>query len=164
MSDPALTADTTPTQSRNREDLARIAVSVIVSTILAAQFLIGFSYRGGQTFPVVAYPMYMQAHYEGERLNDYIVHVSADGAKGKALGPEAMEISPWLYQRTLTAPIIDGNPSSLAADIARKACASDNARAIVISVYDSGYTIRRDGPVEDTRKLMGTATFDCSAP
>jgi hypothetical protein len=107
--------------------------------------------------------MYMQAHYEGERLNDYVLHVSADGGEGKALGPEAMEISPWLYQTSITAPIIHGKPSPLAATIARQACASSGAREIAISVHDSGYTLRRDGPVEDSSKLMGTATFDCNA-
>ena len=163
MDNSALTAGAAATGSRGREEAARIAVSVLVATILAAQVVIGFSYRGGQTFPVVAYPMYKQAHYEGERLNDYLVYVSADGNEGKALGPETMEISPWLYQRSITVPIIKGEPSPLAAAIAKEACASANARSIAISVYDLGYTIRRDGPVEDRRTLMGTATFDCNA-
>jgi hypothetical protein len=163
MHDPVLTAGTTPAEGRGSSDLAKLAISVIVATILAAQILIGFSYRGGQTFPIVAYPMYMQAHYEGGRLNDYVVHVSVDGGEGKAVGPEAMEISPWLYQRSITAPIIKGKPSPLAAEMARNACASADARTIAIAVYDSGYTIRREGPVHDGSKLMGTATFDCGA-
>jgi len=161
MPNPALTA--APPDRRSREDLARIAISVVIATILTAQVLIGFSYRGGQTFPVIAYPMYMQAHYEGERLNDYLVFVSADGGEEQVLGPETMEISPWLYQRSITAPIIGGKPSPLAATIARTACETGGARAIRIAVYDSGYTIRRDGPVSDPRKLLGSTTFDCSA-
>ena len=59
--------------------------------------------------------------------------------------------------------MIKGKPSPLAAAIAEKACATGNARSITINVYDSGYTIRRDGPVSDSRKLMGAATYDCSA-
>src|SRR6188472_2039573 len=94
MNNSALTADAATTGSRGRDEVAKIAISVIIAAILAAQVLIGFSYTGGQTFPVVAYPMYKQAHYEGERLNDYLVFVSADGSEGKALGPETMEISP----------------------------------------------------------------------
>lgn len=163
MHNPAMAVHSTRTDSPTRERLAMRAISVIVATVLAAQFLIGFSYRGGQAFPVVAYPMYKEPHYEGERLNDYVVEVSADGGAGRALGPEAMEISPWLYQKSLTAPIIKGNPSPLAASVATAACASDGVRSIAISVYDSGYTITREGPVEDGRKLMGTATFDCTA-
>ena len=99
--------------------------------------------------------MYKQAHYEGERLNDYVVYVSVDGGEGKALGPEAMEIYPWLYQKSITAPIIKGKPSPLAAAIARKACATGNARTITIAVYNSGYTIRREGPVSDAQEAHG---------
>ncbi len=163
MRSPVLTAAPTAPDRRSREDLAKIAISVIVATILAAQVLVGFSYRGGQTFPVVAYPMYKTAHYEGERLNDYLVMVSADGGEEEALGPEAMEISPWLYQRSITAPIINGKPSPLAATVAQSACKAGGAQAITIAVYDSGYTILREGPVADPRKLIGSTTFDCSA-
>ena len=136
---------------------------MIVATILAAQVLIGFSYRGGQTFPVVAYPMFMQAHYDGERLNDYLVYLSADGGEEMAVGPEAMELSGGLYYLLITAPIVKDKPSPLAAVVARQACESSKARSIAISVYNSGYTIRRDGPVQDERRLMGTTTYDCSA-
>ena len=163
MRNPALTAAPTAPDRRSREDLARIAVSVIVATVLAAQLVIGFSYRGGQTFPIVAYPMYKQAHYEGERLNDYRIYVSTDGSEGTALLPEAMEINPWLYQNSITFPVIEGKPSPLAAAIAEKTCATGNGAVVTINVYDSGYTIRRDGPVSDSRKLMGAATYDCSA-
>ncbi|HRO13039.1 hypothetical protein [Amaricoccus sp.] len=163
MRNSALTAPSTAPERRSREDLAKIAISVIVTTILAAQVLIGFSYRGGQTFPMLAYPMYMRAHYEGERLNDYLGFVSADGGEEKALGPEALELSPLLYQKTIAAPIINGKPSPLAAKIAQATCQAGGARGITISIYDSGYTIRRDGPVRDARKLMGSTTFDCSA-
>ena len=163
MSHPPLSADASRRDGRSREDLARIAISVIVATILAAQVLIGFSYRGGQTFPVVAYPMFMQAHYDGERLNDYLVYLSADGGEEKAVGPEAMDVSGGLYYLLITAPIVQGKPSPLAAVVARQACESSKVRSIAISVYDSGYTIRRDGPVQDERRLMGTTTYDCSA-
>ena len=163
MRNPTLTAGTSATGSRSREEWAKITVSVIVATILAAQVLIGFSYRGGQTFPVIAYPMYKIAHYEGERLNDYIAVVSADGGEEKPVGPEAMEISPWLYQKSITVPIMNGSPSQLAASIAQTACRAGSAQAITIGVYDSGYTITRGGPVQDKKKLMGSTTFKCSA-
>lgn len=162
MHNPALAVSAPPEARHSREAIAKRAISVIVVTILAAQFLIGFSYRGGQTFPIVAYPMYKQVHYEGERLNDYVVEVSTDGGAGRVLGPESMEISPWLYQKSLTAPIISGSPSPLGASVARAACAT-GATSVAISVYDSGYTLLRSGPVSDGRRLMGTATFDCSA-
>lgn len=163
MRNPALTAPSTTPDRRSREDLAKIAISIIVATILAAQVLIGFSYRGGQTFPMLAYPMYMRAHYEGERLNDYLAFVSIDGGEEKVLGPETLGISLLLYQKTIAAPIINGKPSPLAAEIAQTTCQAGGAREITIAIYDSGYTIRRDGPVRDARKLMGSTTFECSA-
>ena len=75
---------------------------------------------------------------------------------------------PWKYRAgstflLITAPIVKGKPSPLAAMVARQACEGGKARSIAISVYDFGYTIRRDGPVQDERRLMGTTTYDCSA-
>jgi hypothetical protein len=163
MRNPALTSAPTASDRRSRDDLARIAVSVVVATILAAQAVISFTYTGGQTFPIVAYPMFKYAHYEGERLNDYRIYISADGAGGTLLSPKEMEISPWQYQNSITLRLINGEPSPLAASVAAKACAAGDAAAITIGVYDSGYTIRRDGPVSDAKKLMGAATYDCSA-
>lgn len=149
--------------AHTRDDLARLAVSGIVAAILGAQLLVGFSYHGGQTFPIVSYPMFSQAHHAGDRLNDGLLYRSIDGGPPQVIDPEAAEISFALYQASISRPMIRGETPALVARFAREACAAGPARSVTLTLYDSGYTLQREGPVSDGKKLMGSVTYACSA-
>jgi hypothetical protein len=141
--------------------LLKAVVTAFIAVTLLSQFVIGFSYHGGHAFPILSYPMFSQAHVDGERLNDYTVYVSADEGPEDAYDLERMQMGWPLYQKVVAGPVIKGEKPDLIKDLAASVCEAHGAEVVTFKAYDSGYHISRSGPVEGDKKLMGSLELVC---
>jgi hypothetical protein len=149
-----------PDTSRSARPL-RLLVSAFICVILLGQFLIGFSYHGGQSFPILSYPMFSWPHYDGERLNNYLVYASADGGPEQAYGPERLEIGYTIYQKVIASAVVQGRTTDVLKSIAASVCETQAAEVVTLNAYDSGVHITRAGPVDTGRQLQGSLAFVC---
>jgi hypothetical protein len=149
-----------PDTSRSAR-LLRLLVSAFICAILLGQFLIGFGYHGGRSFPILSYPMFSRPHFEGERLNNYLIYASADGGPEQAYGPERLEIGYTLYQAMIAGPLVRNRPTDMLRHLAASVCESQAAEVVTLNAYDSGIHITRAGPVDTGRQLQGSVAFAC---
>ena len=136
-------------------------VSAFICVMLLGQLLIGFTYHGGQSFPLLAYPMFSRAHFDGERLNNYLVYASADGGPEQPFDHERMELGDTLYQKLVAGAVIKGEKRDVIRDLAASVCRSQPAEVVTLNAYDSGYYITRSGPVGEGKRLVGSVAFAC---
>jgi hypothetical protein len=47
----------------------RAVLSIVIAAILGSQLVVGMVDTGRWGWPIMAYPMYKSAHFEGERLS-----------------------------------------------------------------------------------------------
>jgi hypothetical protein len=153
--------DDLPIQS-TRPGVLETAISGFIAVVLGCQFIVGFTYHGGHGFPILSYPMFSKAHYEGERLNDLLVYASVDGGPETVFDPEALELSYPLYQKTVALPLTRGERRDLVLGLVARLCAGQPGATVVkMTVADSGYYIAREGPVDVGRQVQGALDFAC---
>jgi hypothetical protein len=128
--------------------LARLFVSAAIVAILSIQAVAGFVDTGRWGWPLLAYPMYKRAHYEGERLHDELTAyaVLAD-AKRVAIKRSDLAMDFWLYWYNVVTPIQNARVDLLQPVLQRYCEQSDN-QVIKLHLEDRGAAIGRDGPVE----------------
>jgi hypothetical protein len=133
------------TESKN---VGRLVVSAIIVTILSLQAVVGFVNTGMRAWPLVAYPMYKTARYEGDRL-DHALNAYAILANGEKvpITPDDLNMSFWLFGDHFIAPVINGRRDVLEPLIARY-CEHHGSQVVAFRIEDTGTAIGRDGPVE----------------
>jgi hypothetical protein len=126
----------------------RFFVSTIIVIILSTQLVAGFGETGRLGWPLLPYPMYSQAHFEGDRLNHdpttwaVLVDSSRVEIKRSDLAMDFM-----IYFNNVVQPIRRGELDRFAW-LLQRYCAKFDNKVTKLEVQDLGIAIGRDGPVE----------------
>lgn len=130
------------------DHVGHLLVSAIIVAVLAVQAVAGFVDTGRWGWPLLAYPMYKTAHYEGDRLDVELTGyaVLADSTR-VAMNRSDLNMDFWLYWYNVVQPIRHARLDLLAPVLQRYCEESDN-QVIKLQVEDQGIAIGRDGPVE----------------
>jgi hypothetical protein len=128
--------------------LARLFISVVIAGILSVQAVAGFVDTGRWGWPLLAYPMYRTAHYDGERLHDDLTAYAtlADSTR-VAINRNALNMDFWLYWYNVVTPIQHAR-LDLLEPVLRRYCEESGNKVIKLHLEDRGVAIGRDGPVE----------------
>ena len=92
--------------TRSWDAFGKLLISAIVGVILSAQLVAGTGVTGRWGWPLLAYPMYAQARFEGDRL-DHAYHVYAvlsDTTRMKVLASD-LDMSFWLFRANVVMAI-----------------------------------------------------------
>jgi hypothetical protein len=134
--------------TQSRAVLARYSVSAIIVVILATQAFAGFVNTGRWGWPMIAYPMYSTAHFEGERLNhDLTAHAVLADSTRVPMGRDDVDMAFWIYWYNVVQAIRQGDLTRLE-PVLRRYCQEFDNQVVRFVVEDSGVAIGRDGPVE----------------
>jgi hypothetical protein len=128
--------------------LARLLVSVVIVGILSIQAVAGFYDTGRWGWPLLAYPMYETAHYEGERLHDDLTAyaILSDSTRVE-VNRSDLGMDFWLYWYNVVQPIRHARVDLLE-PVLERYCEQSGNRVIALHVEDRGVAIGRDGPIE----------------
>jgi hypothetical protein len=130
------------------EALTKILISAVIIVILATQAVAGFIDPGKWGWPMIAYPMYKKAHFEGERLNhDVNVYAQLSDGTRTEINRNDLGMDFWIFHYNVVGPIGQGRSEPLAPLVQRYCRESDN-QLIKFQVEDKGVAIGRDGPIE----------------
>jgi hypothetical protein len=134
--------------TRAGDALGRLLVSVVVVVILLTQLVVGFVDTGRWGWPMLAYPMYKTAHFEGERLDHELTTyaVLADLSRVEIKRSD-LGMGFWIYWYNVVQPIRHGNLDALAG-LVQHYCQEFDNQVSKLEVQDLGIAIGRDGPVE----------------
>jgi hypothetical protein len=134
--------------TRAGDALGRLLVSVVIVVILLTQLVVGFVDTGRWGWPMLAYPMYKTAHFEGERLDHELTAyaVLADLSRVEIKRSD-LGMGFWISWYNVVQPIRHGNLDGLAGLVQRYCQEFDN-QVSKLEVQDLGIAIGRDGPVE----------------
>jgi hypothetical protein len=134
--------------TQSRDGIAKLLVSTIIVVILSLQAGVGIVNTGVRAWPLVAYPMYKAAHFEGDRLDhDFNVSVILPNAEKAPITRDELNMSFWIFWKNVVVPIRSGRRDDLRPLIARY-CDQQNGQVIKLRVEDVGTVIGRDGPVQ----------------
>lgn len=92
----------------NLSNRTTIIVSLFVSCVLFLQFMVIPTKvinkpMAGKYWPIIDYPMYTKAHYEGDYINvHYPLHVTFADGQVEIYGPEKMNLGLWHYQHVIS--------------------------------------------------------------
>jgi hypothetical protein len=128
------------------EEVACKAVSVVIALILGTQLVVGFVNTGRWGWPMVAYPMYKQAHFEGDRFDLYNVYAVLDDGTRLEIAPADVAMDLWMFRRHVMAPIQDGQLENLA-PITALYCERVGGRLVRFEIFDRGIALGWNGPV-----------------
>jgi hypothetical protein len=128
--------------------VGHLLVSAVIVAILSVQAVAGFVDTGRWGWPLLAYPMYKTAHYEGDRLDVDLAGyaVLADSTR-VAMNRSDLNMDFWLYWYNVVQPIRHARLDLLQPVLQRYCEESDN-QVVKLQVEDRGIAIGRDGPVE----------------
>lgn len=119
----------------------------MIVIILASQTFASVVGTGRLTWPIISYPMYARAHFEGDRLDHghAAYAVLADGSR-IPIDPAELDMSFWTFQSTVVKPVRLGNLDRLAPILARY-CTQHDAQIVRVEIDDLGVAIGHDGVV-----------------
>jgi hypothetical protein len=138
------------------------AISALIVVILGTQLVAGFVDTGRWGWPILAYPMYRTAHFDGDRLEDYDVDaVLADGSRLR-VDPEELQMSFWIFRSNVVYKIEAGNLQGLA-PIVERYCERSQGRLKRFEVVDIGMAISATGLVRDLEPEVAAA-LDVTCP
>jgi hypothetical protein len=82
------------------------AVSVVVVAILGTQFALLFFEPRQRGWPMVTYPMYASARYDGDRFDDFKAYaVLKDGTKVE-VDPGELGMPYWIFHKNVLLPLL----------------------------------------------------------
>jgi hypothetical protein len=82
------------------------AISALIGIILGTQLVAGFINTGRWGWPIIAYPMYSIARYDGDRLNNFKVYaVVRDGTKIE-VDPGELGMGYWHFHYNVVTPVL----------------------------------------------------------
>jgi len=143
-------------------ETAFAAISAIIVAILGTQFVAGFVDTGRWGWPIIAYPMYATAHFDGDRFDDYHVYaVLADGSRLR-VDPEELGMSFWIFRRNVVNQVETGSLEGLA-PIVERYCERGQARLKRFEVIDLGMAISATGLIKGLKPNVAAA-LDVACP
>jgi hypothetical protein len=128
--------------------LARLLISVVIVGILSIQAVTGLYDTGRWGWPLLAYPMYKTAHYEGERLHDDLTAyaILADSTRVE-VNRSDLGMDFWLYWYNVVQPIVHAR-ADLLEPVLQRYCEESGNQVVRLHLEDRGVAIGRDGPIE----------------
>ena len=124
-----------------------LLVSAIIVVILSVQAVAGFVDTGRWGWPLLAYPMYKKAHYEGDRLDVELTgYAVLPDATRVAIDRSDLNMDFWLYWYNVVTPIMHAR-ADLLQPVLRRYCAESDNQVVKLQLEDGGIAIGRDGPV-----------------
>jgi hypothetical protein len=134
--------------SSSRDALTRLFISVVIVGILSIQAVAGFVDTGRWGWPLLAYPMYKTAHYEGERLDVELTAyaVLADSTR-VPIHRSDLNMGFWLYWYNVVTPIQNAR-LDLLQPVLQRYCEKNGNQVTKLQLEDRGVAIGRDGPIE----------------
>jgi hypothetical protein len=145
-----LAAGSWPTEvgmTRSWDALAKVLVSAIIVVILATQAVAGFVDTGKWGWPILAYPMYKHAYFEGDRLNhDFSVYALRSDGTRTEIKRSDLGMDFWIFWYNVISPVSLGRADVLE-PILRRYCDELDNDVTMLQVEDKGIAIGRDGPV-----------------
>jgi hypothetical protein len=128
--------------------VGRLLVSMIIVAILSVQAVAGFVDTGRWGWPLLAYPMYKWAHYEGERLRyDLTTYAVLADSTRVALDRSELNMDFWLYWYNVVTPIVHAR-LDLLEPVLRPYCDEFDNQVVKLQLEDRGVAIGRDGPID----------------
>jgi hypothetical protein len=126
----------------------RAVLSVVIATILGTQLVLGALNPGRWSWPIIAYPMYKDAHFEGAWLEHQLdlFAVFEDGARMK-ITPEDLGLRDWPFRDNVVNAIKLGRMEQLSWVIDYACQLRDGHPLTRFEVTDTGVAIARNGPV-----------------
>jgi hypothetical protein len=127
--------------------VGRLLVSAIIVVILSVQAVAGFVDTGRWGWPLLAYPMYKKAHYEGDRLDVELTgYAVLPDATRVAIDRSDLNMDFWLYWYNVVTPIMHAR-ADLLQPVLRRYCEESDNQVVKLQLEDGGIAIGRDGPV-----------------
>ena len=137
-------------------ETAFAAISAVIVAILGSQLVAGFVDTGRWGWPIIAYPMYKTAHFDGERLDDYeVAAVLADGSRLR-VDPEELGMSFWTFRQNVAMKIERGRLEALAPTIERY-CERSQRSLKRLELVDTGTAISASGLIQGLEPKVAAA-------
>lgn len=148
--------------TRSKDAIARFLVSAIVVVILSTQAVAGFVNTGKWGWPLMAYPMYSTARFEGDRLDHvFSVYAILSDSRKIEIKQEDLNMNFGLFRFNVVQRIGAGQIDALA-PVAEKYCELYDNQVTSLQVEDQGIAIGRDGPIEGLpRQVFGRVDVSC---
>jgi hypothetical protein len=128
-------------------------ISLIIILVLGAQLVASFGHAN-RFFPFMWYPMYAQAHFEGERINveHRIYAVTRDGRRHYVDPASDLKIDFWRYERRFARPLRDHKLENIRPILAM---VIDRYPTFTeLQVEDYPMIITKDGPMPVPRRTI----------
>jgi hypothetical protein len=92
----------------DRETALR-AVSAVIVVILGTQFGLLFIETRQYAWPMVTYPMYSTARYDGDRFDDFKVYAALKDGTKVEVDPGELGMRYWIFQKNVLNPLLVTN-------------------------------------------------------
>lgn len=148
--------------TRSSDGLARVAISAIVVVVLLSQAVAGFVDTGRWGWPILAYPMYETAHFEGDRLDhDVTAYAVLSDARRIEVTRSDLNMGFWVFWYNVVMPI-EHQRLDLLEPVIGRYCGQFDGQVTALQLEDKGIAIGRDGPVEGLPpEVIATAKITC---
>lgn len=131
----------------------RLSILIFVHLILIAQLVNGFIYHAGTRWPIISYPMYSGAQYDGARLGEYsMTLVHADGTE-HVVEPAEFGLRFWLFRKNIIGPFLEEDAEGQARARAIL-CGHGTTLPTGITIHNTGHYITSSGLAQDTPELV----------
>jgi hypothetical protein len=149
--------------TQSRDALGKPLISAIIVVILATQTVVGLVDTGKWGWPMLAYPMYKKAYFEGDRLNhDVSVYALLSDGTRTEIKRSDLDMSFWIFWYNVATPIAL-HRADLLEPVVQLYCQEFSNQVTKLQVEDKGVAIGRDGPVEGLPpQVMSEIEVSCS--
>ena len=131
-----------------KQSLPYWAVSGFIVVILGLQAYATTFTAYLKSWPLISYPMYSSAHYDGERLDHaYDTYAVLDNLDEVKIAPDDVHMMFWAFHNKIFLTLRKQKVEELA-PVINDLCEKYDDRVIALTVRDLGIAISRDGPVE----------------
>lgn len=138
----------------------RNLISVIIIAFLILQ--------GGVTFrlfptaksdpaflwPFVTYPMYREAHYEGDTIDRFLVFVLLEDSTKVQISPKEMGLGYWLFQENVIVPIMRRDKDKIDNFMEIYKTKHPNFKPINLILENHGWKLTKKGYESDDIKII----------
>lgn len=134
-------------------------VNIAIVVVLGAQTVVGFAYHHVHAWPIISYPMYSAARYDGQHLREYRLFAETGTGERVALNAEDYGYSYWIFRRNVHNVVGRGSvPVQFVAAVCSRL--GDDVRELVLE--NSGYFITRTGPQAGPPEELQRVPVDCA--
>jgi hypothetical protein len=170
-------------------EVAFKVLSALIVIILGTQFALLFVETRQWGWPMVTYPMYSVARYDGERFDEYDVYAVLKDATKVQVDPDELGMGYWIFRKNVIDPLLrdvgydatrllrerkesrSRNASLSAADRAKltkrlapvidRYCDQSGGAMTRFEVSDRGVAISAQGPIHLEPKVVAAMDVTC---